>query len=40
MDDKPKKEITSHTYWFVLSLGIVYIILLGLFTFLFNNPVF
>lgn len=39
MEEKPKKEISSRTYWFILSLGIVYIIIMGLFTFLFNNPV-
>lgn len=37
-EKKPKKEIASKTYWFVFSLGVVYIILLGIFTFLFNSP--
>lgn len=40
MEENPKREITSRTYWLVLSLGIVYIILMGLFTFIFNSPVF
>lgn len=34
-----KKEIGPRTYWFVFSLGLFYIILLGIFTFLFNNPI-
>lgn len=39
MHDNPsKKEITSRTYWLVFSMGVIYIILLGLFTWLFNNP--
>lgn len=38
-DNDSKKEVTSKTYWFIFSLGILYIILLGIFTFLFNNPV-
>lgn len=38
-DNKSKKEIGSRTYWFVFALGLLYIILLGIFTFLFNNPI-
>ena len=38
-DNKSKKEIGSDTYWFVSSLGLLYIILLGIFTYLFNNPI-
>lgn len=38
-DNQSQKKITSRTYWFVFSLGLVYIMLLGLFTWLFNNPV-
>ncbi len=37
--DQPKKEVTSRTYWIVFSLGLLYIILLGLFTYFFNNPI-
>ena len=38
-DNKSNKEIGSRTYWFVFSLGLLYILLLGLFTYLFNNPI-
>ena len=38
-DQDQDKNITSRTYWFTLGLGLVYIILLGLFTYLFNHPV-
>lgn len=38
-DNKSKKEIGSRTYWFIFALGILYIILLGVFTYFFNNPI-
>ena len=38
-ENDPDKNIPSRTYWFTLGLGIIYILLLGLFTYLFNNPV-
>lgn len=38
-DNQSKKEITSRTYWFVFALGVLFILLLGLFTSIFNNPI-
>ncbi|WP_310684757.1 hypothetical protein [Aliifodinibius sp. S!AR15-10] len=34
----PKKREWKPRYWLVFGIGIIYILLLGLFTFLFNNP--
>lgn len=39
MDNSEKKINWKKVYWIVGILGIVYILLLGLFTFLFNTPV-
>lgn len=36
--NKSDKPITSRTYWAIFALGLLYILLLGLFTLLFNNP--
>lgn len=36
--EPPKDKITTRSYWIVFILGILYILLLGLFTLLFNNP--
>lgn len=36
--DKEKSTEWKPRYWLVFTVGIIYILLLGLFTFLFNNP--
>ena len=38
MPDNTTKD-TEPNYWFVFGLGILYILLLGLFTYFFNYPV-
>lgn len=39
MDDQPKDEKNwNKIYWLVFGIGILFILLLGLFTYLFNNP--
>lgn len=39
MAESKKDKDWNPTYRFVFYLGLVYILLLGLFTFLFNNPI-
>ncbi len=42
MEEKPENKKSSEwkpRYWLVFGIGIVYVLLLGLFTYLFNNPV-
>ncbi|MFH5831782.1 hypothetical protein ACG2F4_03740 [Halalkalibaculum sp. DA3122] len=42
MENKPTDNSGSEwkpRYWLVFTLGIIYILLMGLFTLLFNNPV-
>jgi hypothetical protein len=38
MSDKSKKD-SKPNYWLVFGFGIVYILLLGLFTYFFNLPI-
>lgn len=38
MEEQPDNTDWKRTYWFVFALGIAYVLLLGLFTWLFNNP--
>lgn len=39
MENSPEQSGLKRTYWFVFFLGIAYVLLLGLFTWLFNNPI-
>jgi len=36
---KESSEQPNRVYWIVFSLGILYILLLGLFTYFFNYPI-
>jgi hypothetical protein len=37
--ESPDNRDWNKTYWIVFGLGIVFVLLLGLFTYLFNNPI-
>lgn len=39
MQKKKDKKIGKRTYWLVFVLGISYVLILGLFTYFFNNPI-
>lgn len=37
-DEATDPKTGEHSYWKVFAIGLLYILLLGLFTLLFNNP--